>query len=53
MSTHYTPKPTPVRAGSLDAFTKPSVVLGKRIERKAPHGGPLGVLKDRKQHHND
>ncbi len=53
MSTSYTPKPPPVRAGSLDAFAKPSVVLGKRVPHKAPHNGPVGVLKDRKQHHKD
>jgi hypothetical protein len=49
----YKPTPTPMRQGAQDAFTKPSVVLGQRIERKAPHGGPVGLLKDRKQHHND
>jgi hypothetical protein len=53
MSTNYMPKPTHVRPGSLDAFTKPSVISGKRVPHKAPHNGPVGVLKDRTQHHND
>jgi hypothetical protein len=50
----YTPKPsTPARAGAMDAYKKPSLVMGKPVPHRAPHGGPVGVLKDQRPHHNN
>lgn len=45
--TAYRNPTPPMRAGSQDAFEKPSMVQGKPIPYKAPIAGCVGVLKDR------
>ena len=49
----YKPPATPMRAGSQDAFQKPSIVAGKPVPHTGKQIGCIGVLKDRRQHHND
>ena len=51
--TSYKPPTTPVRAGSQDAFKKPSIVGGKPQPYTGKQIGCVGVLKDRRNHHNE
>jgi len=46
MSNHYRgERPEPVRKGSDDAFKLPSLIDGKRVERKPPSAQCVGVAK--------
>lgn len=49
----YKPPTNPVRQGSQDAFQKPSIVGGKPQPYTGKQIGCGGVLKDRRNHHNE
>lgn len=49
----YTPTRSVVRPGSQDAFTKPSMVAGKPVAPTGEKVGCVGILKDRRPHHNE
>lgn len=51
-SNSYKPSPSPVRSGSQDAFSKPSMVAGKPVAPTGEKVGCVGILKDRRSLHN-